>query len=387
VPIHVAIDVRHWGDFGIGTHIRNLIRSLARIDTENRYTLIADERVMPELTGLGANFQLILYNRSDRELASNATFPAFLRRLGANLYHIPLNSVPYWMPRPYVVTLHDMSSVLFPQTRSLRSALHEIRFRRGLQRAEWVLAVSGSTKRDVETVLGIPGDKVRLVPNAPDPMFLEAARGLDPATARAVLDRYQVHYPFVLYAGTIRQQKNVPRLVEAFAVLKQELVDYEEYANLRLIVIGDEISRYPQVRRAVQQSRVEQSVRFLGFVPLDVLRVFYKSAAVFAFPSLYEGFGLPPLEAMACGTPVVTSNVSSLPEVVADAAVTVNPENVFDIARGLKDVLTDAALRERLIARGYEQLEQFSWERTARQVLEIYLETAARRQAKVAVRS
>ena len=141
--------------------------------------------------------------------------------------------------------------------------------------------------------------------------------------------------------GTIRPQKNIPRLVEAFAVLRTELEGHPIYGDLRLIIIGDEISRHPEVRRTVIQTRVEQAVRFLGFVPFDTLRTFYASAAAFVFPSLYEGFGLPPLEAMASGTPVVTSNVSSLPEVVGDAAVLVNPENVFDIARGIGDMLLD----------------------------------------------
>jgi len=120
-------------------------------------------------------------------------------------------------------------------------------------------------------------------------------------------------------------------------------------------------------------------VRFLGFVPFDTLRCFYESAAGFVFPSRYEGFGLPPLEAMACGTPVVTSNVSSLPEVVGEAAMLVNPENVFDIARGIREVLLDEELRSRLIRRGREQAARFSWSWTARQVLEIYLEAAGSR--------
>ncbi len=142
------------------------------------------------------------------------------------------------------------------------------------------------------------------------------------------------------------------------------------------MIIGDTISQYPGVRQAVIKSRMEHLVRFLGFVPFETLRCFYESAAAFVFPSRYEGFGLPPLEAMACGTPVVTSNVSSLPEVVGDAAMLVNPENVFDIARGIREVLLDEPLRAELIRRGRAQAARFSWERTARAVLEIYLECA-----------
>lgn len=252
-------------------------------------------------------------------------------------------------------------------------------FRRGLLRAERVIAVSGATRRDVENILNIPPDRIRQIYDAPDPRFIRQDGGADPAERQRILERYQINYPFILYAGAVRPQKNIPRLVEAFAVLRGDLENHPIYKDLRLIIIGDEISKYPSVRRAVIKTRVEDVVRFLGFVPVDALRVFFEAASVFAFPSLYEGFGLPPLEAMASGTPVVTSNVSSLPEVVGNAAVLVNPENVFDIARGLREVLVDESLRAELIRKGQQQARRFSWSQTARQVLEIYLEVGQSR--------
>ena len=193
-----------------------------------------------------------------------------------------------------------------------------------------------------------------------------------------MLERYSINYPFLLYAGRIRPHKNLPRLIEAFAVVRGELEQHPVYKDLRLIIIGDEISKHPEVRRSVIQSRVEDCVRFLGFVPFDTLRIFYSSASAFVFPSLYEGFGLPPLEAMATGTPVICSNVSSLPEVVGNAAMIVNPENVFDMARGIREVLTDEKLRQKLIAGGSERVKHFNWTQTAQQVLEIYQEVAVR---------
>ncbi|MGH9662617.1 MAG: glycosyltransferase family 4 protein, partial [Bryobacteraceae bacterium] len=188
----------------------------------------------------------------------------------------------------------------------------------------------------------------------------------------------QIHYPFLLYAGSIRPQKNVPRLVEAFAVAREELEHTEEFRDLRLIIIGDELSRYPQVRRAVIQSRVEDVVRFLGFVPFDTLRVFYEAATAFVFPSLYEGFGLPPLEAMASGTPVITSRSSALPEVVGHAAMLVNPENVFDIARGIKEVLLNPELRRSLADAGRAHAARYSWEKTARETVDVYREVVSK---------
>jgi glycosyltransferase involved in cell wall biosynthesis len=401
MPLRIAIDTRRVADFGIGTYIRNLVRALARIDDRNQYQLITTGTAVAELSGLPQNFQTVAFAGGKKEpLAGLAQvrYGFFLRNLDADLFHIPLNSVPLLMPKPYLVTIHDMSTLLFAGQLGYANRLRHFFLRRGLIRADRVIAVSMATCRDVETVLGIPASRMRVVYNAPDPIFHSAAvmaqaqgeesgppggsrgtlrmdiPGRYPPEIQRVLDRYRIHYPFLLYVGRTNPQKNIPRLVEAFAVLRGEIQDHSFYRDLRLLIIGDEISRYPALRHAVIQSRVEDSVRFLGFVPIDTLRAFYQAAAAFVFPSLYEGFGLPPLEAMACGTPVVSSSVSSLPEVVGDAAEIVNPENVFDIARGMREVLLNHALRVRLVERGFEQARRFSWERTAQQVLDAYEE-------------
>ena len=379
MPLHIVIDARRIRDFGIGTYIRGLVHALATIDTTNQYTLVSGPADVRTLGGLPANFRSAIYARTDSDALDHAAFPFFLRGLSPDLVHIPLNRVPLLMFRPYVVTIHDMANLLFPEGGSdFHMQLRRYRFRRGLERAARVVAVSDATKRDVENVMGVRPNRIRRVYNAPDPGFLEHDRPSGPEEHQLIMERYQIGYPFLLYAGSIRPHKNIPRLVEAFAVVRGQLAAHPVYKDLRLVIIGDNISQYPAVRQAVIKSRVEHVVRFLGFVPFETLRCFYESAAAFVFPSRYEGFGLPPLEAMACGTPVVTANVSSLPEVVGDAAVLVNPANVFDIARGIRDALLDEALRTELIRRGREQASRFSWERTARQMLEIYQEAAAR---------
>ncbi len=383
----VVIDARHIRDFGIGTYIRSLVHALGAIDTENHYVLIAQREEARTLSGLPFNFETAVYGRADTGYLEHVAFPFFLRRLRPDLVHIPLNRVPLAMIRPYVVTVHDMASLLFEPASGAQKSLRHFRFRRGLERAEQIIAVSDATRRDVEKVLHIPAARIRLVYNAPNPEFFSHrrvadARAAGPSAATLerlrILERYSIHYPFLLYAGNIRPQKNIPRLVEAFAVARAGLASHPVYKDLRLIIIGDEIHRYPFVRQAIIKSRVEDAVRFMGFVPFDTLRCFFESAAAVVFPSLYEGFGLPPLEAMASGTPVVASGVSALPEVVGNAAVLVNPENVFDIARGIREVLTDEGLREDLIRRGREQAARFSWERTAREVLEIYREVGGK---------
>ena len=375
MPLHIAIDARRVRDFGIGTYIRNLTRALSALDQENQYTLLIPPGGQPDLAGLGANFRMISCAASDSGLRHNLQIPGYFRSVGASLYHIPLNSVPWRMPRPYVVTIHDMSSLLFPARRNFRHTLHEWRYRRGATRAARIITVSNSTRRDIETVLRVPANKISTIYSAPDPAFTASA--MEESQRRQILDRYSISYPYVLYAGTIRVHKNVPRLVEAFAVLRNTLENHEIYRNLKLVIIGDELSRNPAVRRAVAHARIESAVRFLGFVPFETLRVFYTAAEVFAFPSLYEGFGLAPLEAMACGTPVVASNVASLVEAVGDAAELVNPEQVFDIERGLREVLLHSERRAWLKEAGRVRARRFQWEATARQVLSIYQETAS----------
>lgn len=378
----IAIDVRRISDFGIGTYIRNLLNALAVEDTENTYLLLAQKSDAQQLSHLPSSFRPVFYDRSDTDRLEHLFLPVFLNRLKPDLIHFPSNRVPLLLRRRYIVTVHDMSTLLFSSDSGFWTNIRRFRFRRGLLRAAKVIAVSATTSRDVQNLLSIPADRIQIVYNAPAPEFFDRERpailvqsaGVEAAEAerRRILERYQIQQPFLLYAGNIRPQKNIPRLVEAFAVARAELEQHPEFKSLRLIIIGDEISKYPAVRRAVIQSRVEHAVRFLGFVPFETLRVFYELAAAFVFPSLYEGFGLPPLEAMASGTPVITSAIGALPEAVGDAAILVNPENVFDIARGIREVLLNQELRASLIEKGRKHAASFSWERTAREVVGIY---------------
>ena len=233
-------------DFGIGTYIRNLVRSLARLDTSNHYTLITPAPAVPEFADLPSNFEIAAYERKSKPGFAQFGFTRFLSRFAADLFHIPLNAVPLWMPKPYLVTIHDMSTLLFANQKGYRSNLRLFYLRRGLARADRVLAVSSATRRDVESVLQIPASRIQVVYNAPDPDF-RATRRLESrrAEVQRVLDRYRIHYPFLLYVGRTNPQKNIPRLVEAFAVLRGELHEDPRYQDLRLIIIGDEIARHP----------------------------------------------------------------------------------------------------------------------------------------------
>ena len=385
----IAIDCRRIAEFGVGTYIRNLLRALGRADGGHQFVLIHAPGDESYYTGLPAEFQRVPHPRDDAGRAAEITLPRLIRRLNVQLTHIPWHRVPLFVPRPYVLTVHDLSTVAYDDVGGLLHKARLFRLRRGLGRAVRIIAVSGSTRQAIAAFLPEAAGRVRLIYNAPDQVFLERAPERDAAPEyeiaqrerRRILDRYQIQYPFLLYAGRINARKNIPRLIEAFAVARSRLESIPGYEQLRLIVIGDEIGRHPEVRRAVAHAHMENYVRFLGFVPAGTLRIFHEAARAFVFPSLYEGFGLPPLEAMTCGTPVVAARVTSLPEVTGDAARLVDPANVFDIARGITDVLTDENLRRDLIARGYRQAALFSWTRTAREVLDVYREVGPERRS------
>jgi glycosyltransferase involved in cell wall biosynthesis len=296
---------------------------------------------------------------------------------GCHVVHVPhMLSTPQYLPCPYVVTVHDLLDYMYrtSNTGGWRRMMHFGFTRRVLSRAARIFAVSHFTKKDIERLFGIEPEQIEVVYNAIDDRFRQGHT--TEKDREFIAERFQVNYPFLLYAGRISPHKNIPRIIEAFSALKLELDKEGKFPALKLIIIGDELSKHPDLRRTVIKSGVQNDVRFLGFVPIDVLRIFYDAAKIFVFPSLYEGFGLPPLEAMSHGTPVVTSNTSSLPEVVGNAAVLVNPENVFDIMRALHRVLLDQPLRERLKQRGYEQAQRYSWDASVKRILQVYNEVA-----------
>jgi glycosyltransferase involved in cell wall biosynthesis len=279
-------------------------------------------------------------------------------------------ALPPAVRRRSIVTIHDCIHIMFPQylPNRMAYAYAKASMWSAARRSNRILTVSEASKRDIMRFFNVPANKIVVVCNAIDERFRVPPS--EEAVAR-VRERYQLHRRFVLYAGTIKPHKNLVRLIEAFADLRTNGFD-----DVTLLIIGDEISKLPALRRAVHSHKLHKHVRFLGYLPDDMLAILYRLASVFVFPSLYEGFGLPPLEAMASGTPVVTSNVSSLPEVTGGAAVLVDPYDVDSIREGIQRVLTDPALREELRAKGIARSREFSWESSVARTREIYEEVA-----------
>ena len=368
--MRIGIDARKLHDFGIGTYIRNLLRQLARLDRQTEFVVLCRPADCEALALLGENFRAVPETSGNYSIAEQIRIPLALEREKVTLFHAPHYVLPPLVRCRSVVTIHDCIHLMFPQYLPSRFALGYARasIRLAAWRATRVLTVSESSKRDILRFVDTTPEKIDVIYNAYDERFGVEPREEDVVRVR---ERYQLSDEFVLYAGNVKPHKNLERLIEAFDMVRKRGLD-----RLKLVLIGDEISKYAALRRAVHQHQLHKYVRFLGYLPEETLAVMYRLAGVFVFPSLYEGFGLPPLEAMASGTPVVTSNVSSLPEVAGGAAVLVDPYSPQAIADGIHRVLTDEALRRSLRQKGLARAAQFSWEQSVRRVREIYNDAA-----------
>jgi len=369
--VKIAIDARKLRDYGIGTYVRNLLRYLSRLDKTTEYVLFCRAEDCTTIEEFGENFRAVPELARQYSIKEQLRIPLDLRREGIDLFHAPHYVLPALIPCKAVVTIHDCIHLRFPQYLPNRLGYAYARASMWIatHRSNRVLTVSEASKRDILKYFHVPERKIDVIYNGIDERFGEIP---SPDEVLRVRERYQLNNPFVLYAGNIKPHKNLERLIEAFHLLRRNGHD-----TVKLLIIGDEISKYATLRRAVHRYKLHKHVRFFGFVPDKTLAVLYRLAGVFVFPSLYEGFGLPPLEAMASGTPVITSNVSSLPEVVGDAALLIDPYEPAAIAQAMARVLTEPSLREDLRRRGLLRVKEFSWDRSVRRVHEIYQEVLA----------
>lgn len=307
--------------------------------------------------------------RLNKTLWMQAILPWQLACLCPDVCHFTNGVAPWWSPCPTVITIHDMTLWLFPE-HHYRRRLAAMRpfIPIAARRANAIIAVSHSAKQDLIRILRVPAAKVHVIYEAPAPCF----RPLSPGPAlEAVRRRYHLPERFVLYVGTIEPRKNLPRLVEAFARLRRNGL-----TSHGLVFVGQRGWKDAPVYATVERFGLREATRFLGHVPLEDLIALYNLAEALAFPSLYEGFGLPVVEAMACGTPVVTSANGSLGEIAGDAAEFVEPTDVASIAGGLHRVLTCPARRAELRYRGLARAAQFTWTAAASQTRALYLAVA-----------
>jgi glycosyltransferase involved in cell wall biosynthesis len=285
-------------------------------------------------------------------------------RLGLDVLHSPDFIPPHRPSCKSVITVHDLAFLLYPHFLTKESARYYGHIDQAVRWTDQIISVSESTKRDTIQHLGVPEEKITVVYEAANPIF----RPLDQAEAREqVRNRFGVEEPYVLFVSTIEPRKNVPSLLRA---LWQLATCYKE--DVRLVLAGGRGWLFEDAFAVVDELKLDDRVHFVGRVASEDLLYLYNAAELLAHPAFYEGFGLPPLEAMACGLPVVVSNVASLPEVVGDAGLLIDPHDVDELTVSMWRVLKDSALRKEMREKGLKQAERFSWEKAARETMEIY---------------
>jgi glycosyltransferase involved in cell wall biosynthesis len=291
--------------------------------------------------------------------------PIELQRAQVNLLHALAFAGPLAMSIPWIVTIYDLSFMRYPDSFHPLNRLYLTwAVRHAARYANYLIAISESTKRDLIELVGVPPERIRVIYCGKDSAFAPAT---DPAALAAWRAMRQVPERMILFVGTIEPRKNIVRLLRAFARAKRA-------ARLphTLVLIGARGWKYAEVDQTIAQENLASDVMFVGYVPQAELPRWYQAAELFVYPSLYEGFGMPPLDAMAAGTPVVTSNATALPEVVGAAALQVPPTDEAALSEAIVRALTDKALRAEMIARGLEQAARFSWTRAARETAALY---------------
>jgi glycosyltransferase involved in cell wall biosynthesis len=361
VNAHLLSPVEGYRQAGVSRYIEQLVAHLVRTSPGERWTVYAPpgaERVL----NLPANARL----RQSRLPTSRPVVriaweqfvaPILLLRDRPAALLCPLNVVPLLARQPSVVTVHDLAFLRYPDRfKASRQRYLATLARLSVRRAAHVVAVSEWTRREVIALLDVPPRKVTTIPNGRD----ERLGPLPPKQIAAFRRAHDLPERFVLFVGTLEPRKNLPALLRAYAAVRPSL-------GIPLVVVGGKGWLYDPIFAVVEELGLRDDVRFAGFVPQEDLASWYNAATVLVYPSLYEGFGFPPLEAMQCGTPVITSNTTSLPEVVAKAALTVDPADETALSEALQAIVHDAALRADLRERGLEQARMFSWDRAAQQ--------------------
>lgn len=365
----IALDARLVGyAAGIARYTLLLAQALGGLDGPERYVLLRGRRGR----ALGTDSSHLLQRRAftpPHHRLERWTLPidVLLRRPWPALLHSVDHVAPAWGPWRSVVTLHDLAFMLFPETHTAASRAYYAATGQSVRRAERVIAVSQRTASDAVRLLGVDPARIRVVHEAAAPAFGPRGVGeLHEVAGRLRLD-LRAERPYLLFVGTLEPRKNVPLLLEALALVRREV-------DAQLLLVGGRGWLDEPIFAAHARSGLGEAARFLG--PLDErdLAVLYSHAGVFVLPSLYEGFGLPVLEAMACGAPVVCSNAGPLPEVAGEAAMLLPPRDPTAWSRAIVSVLTQPGLAESLRGRGFERAGLFSWERTARATREVYRE-------------
>jgi len=374
VKVGFDATVLHGRKSGVGYYCEELLKTMVSIEHETEFFVFSHQPIATKFTGSNGN---VRFSKSNffpiRALYLQALLPRILAKEKPDLCHYTNFLAPVFDDIPYVVTIHDMTlerASAHPPVKRLytRQLLPDV-----ARRARLIITVSEHSKWEIVRYLGISADRIRVIPLAASPEFHHVSE----PDRRAILKEYGLKAPYLLFVGNLEPRKNLPRLIEAFASIKDK--------NHELVIVGKPWYRGGDALRAAQVFGVSHRIRFLGYVERTHLPALYSGATALAYPSLLEGFGLPVLEAMACRTPVITSNTSSLKETAGDAALLVDPTNVCSIQQALSDVVEDRRLAVSLADRGIVQAGRYSWDTTAALTLATYNEAMHTSRSAVAV--
>lgn len=366
MPYRIGIDARKLSDYGIGTYIQHLIRGLAARDQENEYFIFVGEQGHTSLFDLPDNFRTIVERSPGYSVRELFALSWRLLRHRIDLYHATHYVLPILVPGKSVVTIHDIIHLLYPEFLPNRFAFFYAQrmIGRALARSNRVLADSETTRQDLISYFETDSTKIEVVYPGIDRRFFDR---LDDEAITEVRKRFRLERPYAFFVGNPKPHKNLPNIITAFAsALEGRDLDFD------LVCAGGNEEEHARNHNVAGRLGIGDRFRTLGRVDDRDLPPLYQGAQLFIYPTLYEGFGLPVVEAMASGVPVITSNTSALKEVAEGAARLVDPLDVTALTQEIARCLTDESLRQRLQAAGIERARHYSWDRTADRVLEVY---------------
>lgn len=366
VPYTIAIDARKLGDFGIGTYVHGLVSHLAALDSENHYLLLVGSAGRGHLPALPSNFEPMLQRAPVYSLREQLSLSVTLLRRRVDLFHATHYVLPAVLPCRVAVTIHDIIHLLYPEFLPNRLAFYyaERMLRRAVHRSDRILTPSRSTRDDLARWFDLDPERIKVVHNGIDDSFFDP---LKPPSLDRWLRDLDLKRPYLLFVGNPKPHKNLDRVLKGYA----RAVAGADFPH-RLVLVGDRGTSDKAIRLRTRHLGIEARVRMLGHVAQEALPAIYQGASLLLYPTLYEGFGLPVVEAMASGTPVITSNTSALKEVAAGYADLVNPLDADAIAAAIARCLSDSDHRASLTKLGQRRAQDFRWERAAGETLALY---------------
>jgi len=367
----IGIDCRIYSSkfTGIGRYVYELVHRIAKIDKTNNYILFFKDKEFIKTEQFPQNFKKILVNIPIYSFKEQTTFLNILNKEKLDLMHFTHFNAPIFYSRPSIVTIHDLTLSFYPGKKNLsilRRLGYNLTLKTIVKKAKKVITISQNSKKDLMKILGTPESKIKIIYQGIGEKFKVIE---DKNIIKKTLSKYHIQNPFFLYTGVWRSHKNIPNLIKAFHQIRTNF----ELPNLQLAITGKEDPFYPEVKNTIKQLNEDKNIILTGLVSEDELIALYNGANIYVFPSLYEGFGLPPLEAMACKTPVAVSQVSSIPEICGKGnAVFFDPKNVNDIAQRIYALYKNKELQTRLIKNGSLRVKQFTWSSMAENTYNLY---------------